>query len=203
MCGILVSVGENSELRFESALRFLNHRGPDAKGSYVWGGVRLGHRRLSIIDLGDQSNQPFLSDDGNLIMVYNGEIYNYKEIAKRHGFECRTGSDTEVLLKLYEKLGMNCLDELNGMFAFVVIHKDSGKVFAARDRLGVKPLYLDRRKDSVGFSSEIGALLELNPDVEWDYEGLRQYIKLRACIGERQYIKILRCYLRAIITITV
>ncbi|MEZ7956292.1 MAG: asparagine synthase (glutamine-hydrolyzing) [Rubritalea sp.] len=189
MCGILVNTASVAQISFDRALDSLKHRGPDALGSYIWADVNLGHSRLSIIDLGDQSNQPFLSDDGNLVIVYNGEIYNYKEIAKRHGLRCRTGSDTEVLLKLYEKLGANCLDELNGMFAFVVLHKDSGKIFAARDRLGIKPLYLDRREASVSFSSEMGALLELNSKVEWDFEGLRQYIKLRACIGSKTIYK--------------
>lgn len=185
MCGVIVSDGAKLSSGFEAGLRSLAHRGPDASGSYAWNDVLMGHSRLSIIDLGEQSDQPFLSDDGNLVLVYNGEIYNYKEIANRYGFVCRTGSDTEVLLRLYEKLGAACLDELNGMFAFVILHKDSGKIFAARDRLGIKPLYLDKRGAKVGFSSEMRALLELNPDAEWDYEGLRQYVKLRACIGAK------------------
>ena len=187
MCGLLVSESQGS--CFDPALESLRHRGPDAGGSYSWEGWRLGHSRLSIIDLGEQSNQPFHSEDGKLVIVYNGEIYNYRELAKRHDFRCRTESDTEVLLKLYEKRGAACLDELNGMFAFVVLHKESGKVFAARDRMGIKPLYVDRRGGSVGFSSEVRALLELNPTTEWDFEGLRQYIKLRACIGAKTIYK--------------
>lgn len=191
MCGILVNTSELQRYRFEQALESIKHRGPDASGSLLVDGIQLGHRRLSIIDLGSQSDQPFISDDGNLVLTYNGEIYNYQELAQKHGLNCRTGSDTEVLLRLYEQLGARCLDELNGMFAFVVVHRDSGKVFAARDRLGIKPLYMDRRGCDGGivFSSEMRALLELNSQTEWDMEGLRQYVKLRACVGSKTIYK--------------
>ena len=189
MCGILVDLSGENTSKFDVALSTMMHRGPDASGLDVVFGASLGHRRLSIIDLGNQSDQPFKSDDGNLMLVYNGEIYNYKELTKKYGLECKTGSDTEVLLKLYERFGVACLDELNGMFAFVILHKDSGKIFAARDRLGIKPLYIDRRCDALVFSSEIRALLEINGDIDWDIEGLRQYIKLRACMGKRTIYK--------------
>lgn len=181
MCGILVSSG--SSTYFKRALALQLHRGPDAGGDFRVGATLLGHRRLSVIDIDPSNNQPFISDDGNLVLVYNGEIYNFKELQKKYSLECRTSGDTEVLLRLYEKFGAACLNELNGMFAFVIKHRDSGEVFAARDRLGIKPLYIDTRSGSLNFSSEISSLLALNPDYEWDEEGLRQYLKLRACFG--------------------
>jgi len=189
MCGILVTSGASSHDQFATSLQTMDHRGPDAGGMWSEGGLMLGHRRLSIIDLGEQSNQPFHSDDGKLVIVYNGEIYNYKELANKYQLKCKTGSDTEVLLKLYEKLGPDCLAELNGMFAFVVYHRETDAVFAARDRLGIKPLYIDRRRKSLNFSSEISALLTMNPESDWDYEGLRQYLKLRTCFGAKTIYK--------------
>ena len=188
MCGILVDLSGENTSKFDVALSTMMHRGPDASGLDVVFGASLGHRRLSIIDLGNQSDQPFKSDDGNLMLVYNGEIYNYKELTKKYGLECKTGSDTEVLLKLYERFGVACLDELNGMFAFVILHKDSGKIFAARDRLGIKPLYIDRRCDALVFSSEIRALLEINGDIDWDIEGLRAVYKATGLHGKAYYL---------------
>ncbi len=187
MCGILVNNASNEG--FSDALNLLKHRGPDASGMIELASHSIGHHRLSILDLDSQSDQPFRSDDGNLAMSYNGEIYNFKELASKHGLVCRTSSDSEVLLRLYEKLGAKCLDELNGMFAFVVIHRGSGKVFAARDRLGIKPLYLDRRSKQVRFCSEVEPLLKLDPDFSWDYEGLRQYVKLRTCFHGKTVYK--------------
>lgn len=189
MCGILVTSGAAAGDQFGLSLQTMEHRGPDAKGIWSEGDLMFGHQRLSIIDLGEQSNQPFHSEDGRLVMVYNGEIYNYRELSKKHGLKCKTASDSEVLLKLYEKLGSDCLAELNGMFAFVVYHKDSGEIFAARDRLGIKPLFVDKRKKTVNFASELSALLTINSEVSWDYEGLRQYIKLRACFGSKTIYK--------------
>lgn len=184
MCGFLYSqMADGSS--FRGALELMRHRGPDAGGTSEIAGGCIGHRRLSIIDLGEQSNQPFYSADGRHLLIYNGEIYNYRELAKKHHLECRTQSDTEVLLQLYQKLGVKCLDELNGMFAFVVIDLRDHTVFAARDRLGIKPLYIDQRKGGLAMASEIAPLLDLNPDFEWNEEGLRQYVKLRTCFQEK------------------
>ncbi|SHI72923.1 asparagine synthase (glutamine-hydrolysing) [Rubritalea squalenifaciens DSM 18772] len=182
MCGFLFSA-KRDEANFSRALEVMHHRGPDASGEMHQGGYVLGHRRLIVVDLDARSNQPFYSPDGKLAIVYNGEIYNHKELARKHHLDLHTTSDTEVLLLLYQKLGAACLQELNGMFAFVVLHTDSGKVFAARDRLGIKPLHIDRRREQPAFASEVASLLELDGHYEWDVEGLRQYIKLRTCFG--------------------
>ncbi|MEO1858129.1 MAG: asparagine synthase (glutamine-hydrolyzing) [Rubritalea sp.] len=185
MCGILYSARCSSR-EFEGALPLMAHRGPDAHGIIDLNDATfVGHQRLSILDLGTHSNQPFVSVDGNLVLSYNGEIYNFRELAAKYSLECRTHCDSEVLLLLYQKLGVQCLGELNGMFAFVVVDRRDGSVFAARDRLGVKPLYIDRRGMALAFASEIAPLLELNPSYEWDEEGLRQYVKLRTCFGSK------------------
>ena len=141
MCGILfANKPDISKDRFIAALRQMEHRGPDAAGCYRdYGPSKLGHNRLKILDLDDRSNQPFRSTDGDYEIVFNGEIYNFHELAQKHDLKLRTTSDTEVLLNLYIKLGPKMLTELNGMFAFVIFHVRSRTFFVARDRLGIKP----------------------------------------------------------------
>ena len=156
------------------------HRGPDASGVCLESSHWLGHRRLKIVDLDDRSNQPFRSRDGRYVVIFNGEIYNFRELAAKHGLELRTTGDTEVLIELYARIGRDVLGEINGMFAFVILDLKTGGVFAARDRLGIKPLYLWRRNGELVVSSEMASLLELVPQPNWDFEGLRQYAKLRA-----------------------
>lgn len=159
MCGILGAYGGFGADRFENALNKLSHRGPDFSGTYFDGSLSLGHARLSIIDLLPEANQPFL--DGNFAIVFNGEIYNYRELSKKYSLELHTTSDTEVLLKLYEKIGVECLSELNGMFAFCVYDKKSQTLTLARDRFGKKPLYYFFDGSKFVFASEIKAILEL------------------------------------------
>ena len=159
MCGILGAYGGFGADRFENALNKLSHRGPDFSGTYFDGSLSLGHARLSIIDLLPEANQPFL--DGNFVIVFNGEIYNYRELSKKYSLELHTTSDTEVLLKLYEKIGAECLSELNGMFAFCVYDKKSQTLTLARDRFGKKPLYYFFDGSKFVFASEIKAIFEL------------------------------------------
>jgi asparagine synthase (glutamine-hydrolysing) len=183
MCGILFSsFGDKVEDTFSSALFYESHRGPDSSG--VWtsdnGQIHIGHNRLSIIDLDERGNQPFFSDDGKHVITYNGEIYNFRELKKKYGLVTRTKCDTEVLLELFVMLGPSVLNELNGMFALVIYNTQTNDVFAARDRLGIKPLYSFSSGDKVSFSSEIGALLTLHGRPELDEIGVRQYLKARA-----------------------
>jgi asparagine synthase (glutamine-hydrolysing) len=187
MCGILfTSDSRTDDQTFDRSLRLLDHRGPDAPpAAFREGPFRLGHTRLKILDLDDRSNQPFHSADGRYVVVYNGEIYNFRELAAAHGIHGRTTSDTEVLLELYARCGPPMLRELNGMFAFVVLDRVARSVFVARDRLGVKPLYVATIGDGVAFSSEVAPLLALGASSEPDGVGLRQYLKLRACFGGR------------------
>ena len=141
------------------------HRGPDAHGEYLDDGVGLCHRRLSIIDLSTAGNQPMFSEDGNLVIVFNGEIYNYLELRKdleKKGYEFKTKTDTEVILALYKFEGARCLDKLCGMFAIALWDKHKQELFLARDRLGKKPLYYyHNNKKQFVFASEIKSILEI------------------------------------------
>ena len=133
----------------------LEHRGPDDKGIYLQNNIGLGHRRLSIIDTSAAGHQPFISDNGRYIIVFNGEIYNYQSFypeLKSKGITLKSGSDTEVLLKLYELYGMKMLERLNGMFAFAIWDTLEKKLTLCRDRMGVKPLYYSFHQNTLFFA---------------------------------------------------
>jgi asparagine synthase (glutamine-hydrolysing) len=187
MCGLLAVFGFRPEIQdFRDALLTMEHRGPDAQRVVqLPHNVFLGHCRLSIIDLDERSSQPFIASDDRHIIIYNGEIYNFTELAKQFGIPTRTTCDTEILLELYLRLGESMLDRLNGMFAFVIYDKETGDVFAARDRLGIKPLYYSDDGESVLFSSEIRPIKELAGANDLDLLGVRQYLKARAFFNQR------------------
>lgn len=181
MCGILAYFGQKqTKENLLTALHLQDHRGPDASGVFQEKGCFLGHKRLSIIDLNERSNQPFKKR--NYVLVFNGEIYNYKELIREHQLTVETTSDTEVVLEMFERYGEKCLSYFNGMFAFVLLDTVSGKVFAARDRLGIKPLYYLSNGSELIFSSEIASVLQLS-SAEFDEFGLRQYRKLRMTVN--------------------
>ncbi len=170
MCGILGCIGNRSLQRkhFDSALSTLAHRGPDDQGVCEAEGVLLGHRRLSIIDLSRGGHQPMVDPESGAVIVFNGEIYNYLELREqleRYGHIFRTKSDTEVLLRAYLQWGAATLEKLNGMWAFAIWLPNQRKLFIARDRFGVKPLYYTHTKGSFAFASEPKALLSLFPDL--------------------------------------
>ncbi|MGP9801166.1 asparagine synthase (glutamine-hydrolyzing) [Rheinheimera sp. NSM] len=155
------------------------HRGPDDSGQYLADNIALGMRRLSVIDLAG-GHQPISSDDGQLVLVCNGEIYNYREL--RAGLShCRfkTQSDVEVILHLYQQYGVDCLQHLNGMFAFALWDNRKQQLMLARDRLGIKPLYYGQKNGYLAFSTESKALLAL-PDFQAQVcpHGLQQYLNL-------------------------
>lgn len=168
MCGI-VGFWTNrdfSRLResLPEATSRLVHRGPDDTGLFFdrEAGVGLGHRRLSVIDLSEAGRQPMASDDGMVHIVYNGEIYNFKEIRRTlegHGHHFRTETDTEVILKAYMEWGIDCLPRFVGMFALALWDKRIGKLFLARDRIGIKPLYYYFDGETFLFGSELKALM--------------------------------------------
>ena len=140
----------------------LAHRGPDGEGEKAMPGCALAHRRLAIIDLSERAAQPMTNEDGTLWIVFNGEIYNHlelrRELQPRHPFRSR--SDTEVILHLYEEDGAECVQHLNGMFAFAIWDTRSETLFLARDRLGEKPLYYSFLPDGrLLFASELKSLL--------------------------------------------
>jgi len=180
MCGILASVNpRHNATKLKKALLTMRHRGPDFQDDLVVNNIYLGHNRLSILDLNPRSNQPFSSDKYHII--YNGEVYNYKELIAEHRLEVKTKSDTEVVLKMYQKYGSDCLDYFNGMFSMVIYNENNGDIFVARDRLGIKPLYYANTGDEWIFSSEIAPVQALI-NSELDEFGLRQYRKLRMTI---------------------
>jgi len=165
MCGITGIYGMSSG-QSSSSIRLMNnaisHRGPDDEGYYVDEQVALGHRRLAIIDLSPAGHQPMHSNDGNLEIAFNGEIYNFNDVKKLlTGYAFKSGSDTEVILAAYQQWGKDCLHHLNGMFAFAIWDPKKEQLFLARDRSGKKPLYYSFQNGVFAFSSEAKALLKL------------------------------------------
>ncbi len=156
----------------------LAHRGPDDRGMLADEGLAIGNTRLSIIDI-DGGHQPFVSEDGDVAVVQNGEIYNYIELAqslKGTPFECRTQCDTEVLLRLYQRDGIGFLSQLNGMFAIAIYDRRKRAVLLARDRVGVKPLFVHNDGVRITFASEIKSILAVTGPRDIDPEGLSQYL---------------------------
>jgi asparagine synthase (glutamine-hydrolysing) len=165
----------------------LEHRGPDDKGLFIENNIGLGHRRLSILDVSLAGHQPFLSEDGRYVLVYNGEIYNFKEFypeLKSNGFDIRTTSDTEVLMKLFQLHGLKMLNRLNGMFAFAIWDKMEKKLTVVRDRMGVKPLYYSFYNETFYFASEQKALFTAGVPLKMAQDGLEEYIFNRFVAGE-------------------
>ncbi|MZP29501.1 asparagine synthase (glutamine-hydrolyzing) [Heliobacterium undosum] len=167
MCGFagLFTKTNKGDLRqpLKRMIDAIAHRGPDDEGFWIKGPAALGFRRLSIIDL-EHGHQPMVDPQGRYALVFNGEIYNYVELREcliREGFHFRTRSDTEVLLFSYIAWGVECLQRLNGMFAFAIVDTLKEEVFIARDRLGIKPLYYHSNDQGLAFASEIKALLQL------------------------------------------
>ena len=165
----------------------LEHRGPDDKGLFIENNIGMGHRRLSILDVSAAGHQPFLSENGRYVMVYNGEIYNFKDFypeLRINGFDIKTGSDTEVLLKLFELYGTKMLNRLNGMFAFVIWDKQERKLTAVRDRMGVKPLFYSFYNETFYFGSEQKALFTAGVPLKMAKDGMEEYIFNRFVAGE-------------------
>jgi asparagine synthase (glutamine-hydrolysing) len=192
MCGIngilhLQSQKKVNERTLTAMRDALEHRGPDDQGLFIENHVGFGHRRLSILDVSAAGHQPFFSDDARYVIVFNGEIYNYKSFypeLKANGFDIRTGSDTEVLLKLFELHGLKMLNRLNGMFAFAIWDKIEKKLTAVRDRMGVKPLYYSFFNETFYFASEQKALFTAGVPLKIAQDGLEEYIFNRFVAGE-------------------
>ena len=163
MCGIAGIIDLKKKPKVEALNRMLlhmTHRGPDAEGVYNADNVLFGHRRLSIIDLSTNANQPFFDTNNRYVIVFNGEIYNYKEVKLEIDYPWQSLSDTEVILAAYLKWGVSCLSRLNGMFAFAIYDTLKKELFVARDRIGVKPFYYSTTNDHFVFASEIRAVQE-------------------------------------------
>ncbi len=198
MCGILGFSGSFDSAALTDGLLAIAHRGPDDSGVYVdtAAGIGLGHVRLSILDLSPLGHQPMVGADGAVVLVFNGEIYNFRELRlelELRGHSFRGHSDTEVLLKLYLTEGEAMLPRLNGIFAFAVWDGRSQSMLIVRDGLGVKPLYYSETGRGVAFASEIKGLLSLVPEArELDAAALHRYLSFLWCPGEGTPLKAVR-----------
>lgn len=166
MCGINGIYGVSKRNDPKSLVQKMNtithHRGPDFSDIYADEQVVFGHNRLAIIDLNPSSNQPFISNDGTIVLAFNGEIYNYQEVRKLiDNYDFKTNSDTEVIVAAYQKWGIGCIHQFNGMFAFALWDKTLHKFYLVRDRLGIKPIYYFDDNQQFVFSSEMRALMSL------------------------------------------
>lgn len=192
MCGIagIASIGSSPDLsvRISRMVHSIKHRGPDSLGTLLHGRVAFGHARLAIVDLSDAANQPMLSDSGRHSIIFNGEIYNFKDLRKdleKAGFRFKTHSDTEVLLKGYEHWGDKFIERLNGIFAIALHDRVQDRILLARDRLGVKPLYWKKSNSEFLFGSEIKAIVAASDERQsLNYDGLLEYLSFQNHYGQ-------------------
>lgn len=194
MCGIvgIVDDGDKSSNLIESMTNLVKHRGPDDSGHYMDENIVLGHRRLSIIDIAG-GHQPMLDISGAKVITYNGEIYNFREIRcnlEKQGYGFRSNCDTEVVLNAFDEYGPRCLSLFNGMFAFAIWDTKTKTLFAARDRLGIKPFYYIQHGNTLAFASEIKALLLLpNIKREINKKAIHYILRTNANLDRETCIK--------------
>src|SRR5574344_2343513 len=196
MCGIVGFIDKTNKNKKEQIINNMmdkiEHRGPDSKGSFVDDVAALGFRRLSIIDL-KGGDQPIYNEKGNLVITFNGEIYNFQELrkdleAKKHVF--KTNTDTEVIVHGYEEYGKDIVKKLRGMFAFVIYNKDTKELFGARDHFGIKPFYYYKQDNLFMYGSEIKSFLA-HPDFkkELNKEALKPYLTFQFSALEETFFK--------------
>lgn len=182
MCGLVGYIGDDvTKIRADGALSCLYRRGPDGSSSWLDKNALLGHTRLAIIDLSDAGQQPLLSNCGNYVIVFNGEIYNHNAIRELIGseYDWKTSTDTEVVLASFLKWGVRCLIHFRGMFAFAIWDRAASNLFAARDRLGVKPFFYRHTTQSFAFASRPDVLRVLLPNETFgfDFQAVRYYLE--------------------------
>jgi asparagine synthase (glutamine-hydrolysing) len=190
MCGLCGEIRFDGQLADVDAVArmtgAMTSRGPDADGVVAHGPIAFGHRRLSIIDLSSRGAQPMVDSDLGLTLVFNGCIYNYKELRKElqdTGYRFFSTADSEVVIKAFHRWGVRCVDHFKGMFAFVIADRDTGVVTMARDRLGIKPLYLASSPGRLRFASTVRALLTSGGvDTELDRQALHYYMTFHAVV---------------------
>ena len=195
MCGIVGFTNKVADAQavIEKMMDRIKHRGPDASGKYIDEGIALGHRRLSIIDISSQGDQPIFNEDKSLVLVFNGEIYNYLDIRAeliKAGHTFTTNTDSEVLIHGYEQYGTKLLGKLRGMFSFVIWDKEKQELFGARDFFGIKPMYYALMGDSFMFGSEIKSFLE-HPDFkkELNETALENYLTFQYSPTKETFFK--------------
>lgn len=191
MCGIAGTIGSRDTQAFSKMLGALRHRGPDDEGEYYDHNrsVALGHQRLSIIDLSQAGHQPMASEDGSIVVVFNGEIYNYKQLRetlRQKGCVFRSTSDTEVLVHGYRAWGSEFFKKIDGMWAIALYDARAGTIYLSRDPAGIKPLYIYRKGTELAFASEIGALVRSLPQgsLRMNEAAMRAYLTHGYMYGE-------------------
>ncbi|PLX60204.1 N-acetylglutaminylglutamine amidotransferase [Sedimenticola selenatireducens] len=190
MCGFAgiyaPGMRESNVGRVEQMIRKLAPRGPDGEGIVTRNGLALGHRRLKVIDLSEHAQQPMVDAELGLDLVFNGCIYNYRELREElqgQGYRFFSNGDTEVVLKAYHAWGLECVKRFNGMFAFAIHERDSGRLVLARDRLGIKPCYIAAMDGRVAFASTLPALLKAGDiDTSIDPVALNYYMSFHAVV---------------------
>lgn len=195
MCGICGFTGEKTENNSEILTNMMNriiHRGPDSAGQFIDDGISLGFRRLSIIDL-DYGSQPMKDVDGDVVVVFNGEIYNYKELRKElteKGYSFQNNSDTECLIYGYKEYGTDLVNHLRGMFAFVIWDRKKKLAFGARDHFGIKPFYYSVINGNLVFGSEIKSILEYpGYEKKVNLEALQAYLTFQYSVLPETFFK--------------
>lgn len=184
MCGIVGYLTINNKIDLATSLDMLYHRGPDAKGEFYYNkgniNIGLGHRRLSIIDISVEANQPMQYQDSGIVIIFNGEIYNFKKLKSdllHKGYEFTTSSDTEVLACMYKAYGVNMVEKIDGIFSYCILDLNNNFLFLVRDPLGVKPLYISYGSDYIFFASEIKALKSIPClDISIDIDCLTEFL---------------------------
>jgi len=181
MCGICGFTNDNNLSLLKKMNQTMEHRGPNGEGFYVDETIALGMRRLSVLDV-ENGNQPFFSNNAKVVVICNGEIYNYKALKRtltEKGYKFETNCDVEVLPNLYAEYGIKFVELLNGMFAIALYDCNEKKLFLIRDRLGIKPLYYSLTGDKLIFASELKTIL-VHPEVklEIDFDALSIYLDL-------------------------
>jgi asparagine synthase (glutamine-hydrolysing) len=198
MCGIAGTLSRNGPIEaglIERMCATMEHRGPDSRGVFTDDGIALGVQRLAVIDL-ESGDQPIFNEDRSIVVVANGEIYNYRELRDelaRAGHRLYTHSDTEVIVHLYEELGESCVDRLRGMFAFALWDRRERRLLLARDRVGKKPLFYAQDGDRFWFASEPRAILETGEvPREVDYEAIDLFLHYQCVPGPRSAFAAIR-----------
>ncbi len=195
MCGITGIFGLENKQRSSEIIKTMNaciaHRGPDDEGFYVDEQVALGHRRLAIIDLSPAGHQPMQSNDRQIEIIFNGEIYNFREVkALINDYPFVSNSDTEVIIAAYKKWGKNCVQHFNGMFAFAIWDKTKNELFMARDRLGIKPIYYYQKNNLFVFSSEVRAILKSGLiEKKINRNAIHDYFKYQTVHAPQTFVK--------------
>ncbi len=197
MCGIngIISNNKKKDLlraQISKMNKIISHRGPDGEGVYCENGIALGHRRLSIIDLSENAAQPMFSASKRYVITFNGEIYNYKELRtllNSKGVKLKTKSDTEVVLELFILNGVNSIHLLRGMFAFSIWDIKAKELYLFRDRIGIKPVYFQKKNNELIFSSEIKGVASVNTELSIDWDSFTNYFRTGLYTGNNTVFK--------------